>query len=54
MVHAIGSHEVTKSEIQRLAGVPRGSINNVIDMLSIRYTLYDVRYGVYKFLKAPE
>ena len=44
----IADREVTKDDIRRMSGITEGCINHVIDTLSIQYTLYDIRYNVYK------
>lgn len=44
----IGDREITLKELKEKTGIYTSAINNVIDMLSINYTLYDVRHGVYK------
>lgn len=44
----IGSREVTRAELQEKTGIYGDGIRAVIDTLSINYTLYDVRHGVYR------
>lgn len=43
----IGDREVTRAELQEKTGIKGEGIKTVIDTLSINYTLYDVKYGVY-------
>ena len=47
----IGDNEVTLAELASMAGVARASAAHVVDQLTLHYTLYQVRRGVYKLAR---
>ena len=47
----IGTRAVTARELAAACGVPYPNVFGVIDTLSINYTLYAEKRGVYRMLK---
>ena len=45
---------VTFREIQNLTGVSKTSVMNVIDVLSVRYPVWEPERGVYKLLEESD
>ena len=51
LVKRLGTREFTLAELRRLTGLQ--NVDQVIENLSLDYTLYNVRRGVYALLRVP-
>lgn len=51
LVKRLGTREFTLNELRRITGMK--NVDSVIENLSLDYTLYNVRRGVYAILRLP-